>query len=218
MVWLDLPKGFSVSRHMRKVVPIANQFLIYKDRLMSEGLMKDMVAVIAEQRRCGNIACLRTKLLAVLPLPGEPASKNALLRLGMFLLEHDVALKSGKFFSDWNGSPTVWVAALVDDVFRDLSIPSGFKARYKMRVVALTGPPAGLILDTCLSIRYAAYLPKMVGVPARTGKEVLPTDAIGMVFFAQFGSTPGRPFTMLEVQASNSMKIMNKQLFNRRHP
>jgi hypothetical protein len=136
----------------------------------------------------------------------------------MFLLEHGPELSAGKYVSEWDGTPTLWVVCLVTNSQRDQTVKKGQKSRYRLSTLALTGPPAGVIIETQVSLRYAAYLPKLLGVPKRTPVDVMPVDAVGMVFFGQFGSVPGRPFALQEKKVSSALKTKNKQLFERRHP
>lgn len=219
MVWLDPPKGFSLDRHMDKIRGVMQPFTkIYENKIMSDTMFEDILAIVSERRRYKSTTALRTRLPSVLPFTGEPITRKALLRLALFLFEHDAMLRRGKLEEEWDGSPSLWTACRVVDVYRDAHTKPGQAARYVARYLVLSGPPAGYILQTGMSMRYASYLPKMLGVPARTPKRVMPHDAIGMVLFGQWGAQPGRSFTLLELKVSSSFKTKNKQLFNRRNP
>lgn len=217
MSWLDPPKGFSVDRHMTKVAAVRNQFHIYENSVVSEPLIEDMIASICSQRRYRQSVLLRDRLPAILPMIGETIDKKALSRLGMFLLEYNADLRSGKLEPGWNGQPAIWVAGVIGDICKTTGKP-GTPIRYSMKVVSLNGPPAGQIMSSNVTPRYAAYLPKLLGVPKRTDVNVMPHDAIGMYLLARYGTMKTKPVSLLEMKVSSSMKTKNKRLFNRRHP
>ncbi len=217
MIWLDPPKGFSVDRHMTKVNAIRGQFHLYENAIVSEPVIEDMIASICAQRRYREAVLLRDRLPAILPIEGETIDQKALARLGMFLLEYDATIRSGKLEPGWNGRPTVWVAGIIGDICKSTFKP-GSPIRYAMKVVSLNGPPAGQIMSSNVTPRYAAYLPKLLGVPKRTDINIMPHDAIGMYLLAHYGTMKRKPVSLLEMKVSSSMKTKNKRLFNRRHP
>lgn len=217
MIWKDPPKGFGVSRHMEKIKSIQREFLIYDEAVMSTALFEDMLVTIATKRRYTNTVMLRDRLPVVLPQNKETIDKRALMRLGMFLLEHHADLRRSKITAGWNGSPRIWVAGIVSDVCKEVGRKPGMAMRYALRVVVLTGPPAGQIFTSSVSTRYAAYLPKMLGVSTRTDKRVMPMDSIGMYLLGNYGTARKKPLSLLEVKASAAMKTKNKKLFNGRH-
>jgi len=218
MIWLDPPKGFSVDRHMAKVQSIARKFKMYEGKKMSNAVLEDMCAEVVTKMRYSSAPCLRTLLPSIVPGNGDIIDGKALMRLGMFLLEHGSHLSAGKYISEWNGTPTLWAASLVTDSKWDKTVKKGQKSKYRLATLALNGPPAGIIIETRVTPRYAAYLPMMLGVSKRTKIDVLPADAIGMVFYGQYGSVPGMPFALREKRVSSAMKTKNKRLFQRRHP
>jgi hypothetical protein len=217
MIWLDPPKGFSIDRHMKKVTVIRRQFHLYENAIVSEPVIEDMIASICAQRRYRESVLLRDRLPAILPIEGETIDQKALMRLGMFLLEYDTVIRSGKLEPGWNGLPAVWVAGIISDVCKNAYKP-GALIQYSMKVVILNGPPGGQIMSSNVTPRYAAYLPKLLGVPKRTDVNVMPHDAIGMCLLARYGTMRKKPVSLLEMKVSSSMKTKNKRLFNRRHP
>jgi hypothetical protein len=217
MIWHDPPKGFSVDRHLTKVVNVRRHFRVYEKAVVSQAVIEDMIADICAQRRYGDSVLLRDRLPAILPIEGETIDKKALSRVGMFLLEYDSDLRGGKLPPGWNGQPPVWVAGVIGDLCK-LSGKPGKPLRYAMKVVSLNGPPAGQIMSSNVTPRYAAYLPKLLGVPKRTDVNIMPHDAIGMYLLARYGTMKTKPVSLLEMKVSSSMKTKNKRLFNRRHP
>jgi hypothetical protein len=218
MIWHDPPKGFSVDRYMEKVKAIRQQLHVYDGSIVSEPLIEDMIGEICSQRRYRESVLLRDRLPMILPIAGETINGKALSRVGMFLLEYDTDLRSGKLPPGWNGTPTVWVAGVIGDVCKAPSTKPGSPLRYSMKVVAINGPPAGQILPSNITPRYAMYLPKLLGVPKRTDINIMPYDAIGMYLMARYGAMREKSVSLLETQVSSSMKTKNKRLFNRRHP
>jgi hypothetical protein len=218
MIWYDPPKGFSVDKHIDKVANIRRQLHVYEGAVVSEPIIEDMIASICSQRRYGENVLLRDRLPALLPLIGETIVRMDLSRVSMFLLEYDADLRSGKLPPGWNGQPKVWVAGVISDLCKATGSKPGAPFRYSMKVVALNGPPAGQVLSSNVTPRYAAYLPKLLGVPKRTDVNVMPHDAIGMYLLAHYGTMRTKPVSLIEMKVSSSMKTKNKRLFNRRHP
>jgi len=217
MLWLDPPKGFSIDRHLSKVRSLKQTFVLYEDKVMSGPLFEDIMTVITEEQNYTDTVVLRNALPSLLPPAGGRIDGKALMRLSMFLLEHDEAIRRGEVIQSWNGSPNIWIAGLVSDICKDHGTHPGASLRYTLQVVVLVGPPAGQIFRSSVSPRYAGYLPMMLGVPRRLSMQAKPFDVIGMYLYGCYGTARKRPLTLFEVHVSSSIKTRNKQLFLRRH-
>jgi len=215
MLWLEPPKGFSVNRHLDKVKQTARMFRLYEGKTMSDAVYEEMVLTVAERMHYRDPVGLRNKMRGLV-LNGDTITDKTLMRVGMFLLEHGPAFSAGGIPPEWAGSPPAWFVSRIVSVTRAEPV-KGLKLRYVVRMVALNGPLAGNILRAEPTFRYAMYLPKMIGVPKRTKHEVVPQDAIGMVAYTKFGTDGVKSFTMMEIQATSSMKTRNKRLFERRN-
>jgi len=217
MLWLDPPKGFSVARHIRKVRSLKQVFSLYEESVMSAPLFEDIISFTAERRNYPNTVVLRNALPGILPPSGARLDRKALMRLSMFLLEHDARIRQGKVFTSWNGNPNIWIVGLVNDVCKDHGTYPGASLRYTLRVVVLAGPPAGQVFRSSVSPRYAGYLPVILGLPRRMASQSKPFDAIGMYLYGYYGTAKKKPLTLFEAKVSSSIKTKNKQLFERRH-
>jgi hypothetical protein len=86
---------------------------------------------------------------------------------------------------------------------------------YFCKCLIITGPISGQLLTLPLTPRYAYYLPHILGVPKNL--KVEPHDSKSMHGYARIGTAKGRSATLMELEATQTLKTKNKRIHRRRH-
>lgn len=216
MIWLEPPKGFSLSKHLEKVKAVEHIFHEYLGRTMSEPLRVDLLEKLCARRRYPVRANVRTRAESIIPMDGMEFNAIARRCLALFLVEHDAAFRHGDLPPLWDGSQHIWMCVRV--VGMDKLDPSkpGIPLRYVCKVLAINGPAAGHVLDVILSLRYATYFPKMLGCPRDSRPK--PADSVTMHTWAKMGTQKGRNLALLEIDTPSSLKTQNREIYRRRNP
>jgi hypothetical protein len=209
------PKGFSLKRHYEKVMRFEAFMAPYLGKSFTEQVAHDMYGSLSAQLGFPRMAHLAIRAEEVLTPDGREITAKEIRYMGLFLAEHHGVLRQGELPRQWSGRPPLWMFIRFIQIERTKDLPKTAAAQYTARCLTLTGPLSGQVLPIQLAPKYAYYLPHILGVPKK--HRVEPYDARSMHGLARLGTDRGRGVSMMELQATTSLKTGNKEVYRRKH-